>query len=350
MSHARRVSRRLGSTTAVASVLVAAAVLAPAHAQPNTIVSVKLSSTALGAQSTTSPVGAVGGVRSPVEAGSTLNLTINASDTGAGLVSAHASIGANNASVVLCPVPASAGGKLGSACPENVSEVPLSINVGEAGSRVLLVTVTDAEGHVGTLVDQTVEVLAPQAPGSNTLTIGISNGRVGPHGEPLAEEPPRNETLGYKELQSPAACPSPMLTMRLASRPLGHTRRHVTVLRAGRRYRFTGRLTCQHGRRRVSAPDGTAVRVLYKRHHCAHGQTGCRVRWRERTITVRKGRLRVRLRFSFRDTIIFRYRPGRGESVQVRIRVAVRHVRRSRSCSGYGQRHAGACRHAGRQR
>jgi hypothetical protein len=343
---------RLGSTTAAATVLVAAAVLASAHAQPSPTVSVKLSSASLGPQSTTSPTGAVGGVRSPVEAGSTLNLTISASDTGAGLVGAHASIGGSSASVSLCPAPASAGGRLGGACPESASEVALPINVGGPGSHVLLVTVTDAAGNVGTLVEQTIEVLAPAAPSSNTLTIGVSNGRIGPHGELLAEEPPRGESLGYKERRPAPVCPSPMLAMRLASRPLGHTRRHVPVLRAGRRYLFTGRLTCQRQhRRRFSAPEGTAVRVVYQRNRCMRRHQRCRVHRRERTIVVHKSRLRVRLRISHRGKIIFSYRPSHGESVQVRLRFAVRHVRDRGGCPGSRQRHARTCRRrSGRNR
>lgn len=43
---------------------------------------------------------------------------------------------------------------------------------------------------------------------------------------------------------------APQLTMRLAQRPL-RWRRGVPVLRAGRTYRFAGRLTC--------APEGTVV-------------------------------------------------------------------------------------------
>lgn len=348
MSHARRACKRLGSTTAAASLVVAAAVLASAHAQANPIVSVNLSSTSLGAPSSEAPIGAVGGVRSPVEAGSTLHLTIEASDTDAGLVSAHVSIGASSASVSLCPVPASAGGQPKGACPESVSEVPLSIDVGGAGSHLLVVTVTDAAGHVGTLVEQTIEVLAAPPSGSNTLTIGIANGRVGPNGELLPEEPGRQETLSYKEESQPPACPSPLLSMRMVARPLGRTRQHVPLLWRGHRYRFTGRLTCLHGRRRVSAPDGTTVGVLYKGHRCRRGRRGCTIRSRRLTITVRKGHLRVRLRMKLAGKIVFSYRPSHGESVQVTLRVAVRRWHRRGGCPR--QVHARMCTSPGRRR
>lgn len=350
MSHARRACRRLGNATAAASVLVAAAVLAPAHARSAPTVSVELSSASAGAQSASAATGAVGGVRSPMEAGETMNLKINASDASAGLVSARVSIGASSAFVSLCPAPASAGGEAVHGCPESVSEVPLSINVGGAGSHVLTVTVTDMAGRLSTLVEQTIEVQAPPPPAGNTLTIGVANGRVGPHGELLPEEPGQG-ILSYKEESPPPACPSPMLSMRLASRPLGRTRRHVPVLWWGRRYRFKGRLTCLDGRRRVSAPDGTSVRVLYQRHLCTRDHHRCVARSRKLTITVRKGRLKVRLRMVFRGAIVFRYRPSHGESVQVRLRVAVRHVRRRGGCPAPRTRHLGACpRHAGRSR
>jgi hypothetical protein len=344
MSHARRACRRLGNATAAASVLVAAAVLAPAHARSTPIVSVKLSSASAGAQSASAASGAVGGVRSPVDEGETMNLKINASDTGAGLVSAHVSIGGSSASVSLCPAPVSVGGQLIDGCPESVSEVPLSIDVGRAGSHSLAVTVTDAAGHLSTLVEQTIEVLAPPKQEGNTLTIGVSNGHVGPHGELLSEEPAGHESLGFKEAQPPPVCPSPMLAMRLAVRPLGHTRRHVPVLWAGRRYRFTGRLTCLHGRRRISAPDGTTVLALDQRHRCVRGHPKCKVRWRERTVTVHKGALKIRLRVSSRGTVIFRYRPSHGESVRVRLRVAVRHMRHRGGCPRPRQRDVGGCR------
>ncbi len=350
MSHARRACRRLGNATAAASVLVAAAVLAPAHARSTPTVSVKLSSASAGAQSATAASGAVGGVRSPVDEGETMNLKINASDAGAGLVSAHVSIGGSSASVSLCPVPASAGGEPIDGCPESVSEVPLSIDVGRAGSHPLAVTVTDAAGHLSTLVEQTIEVLAPPKQEGNTLTIGISNGSVGPHGELLSEEPSQG-ILSYKEESPPPICPSPMLAMRLAGRPLGRTHRRVPVLWEGRRYRFTGRLTCLDGRRRISAPNGTTVHVLYERHLCTRDHHRCVVRSRKLTITVRKGRLRVRLRMVHRGTIVFRYRPSHGESVRVRLRVAVRRMRHRGGCPGPRQRDVGGCRRrAGRSR
>jgi hypothetical protein len=303
MTQTRRMSRRLRSITAVAAVMVAAAVLVTSSAQAT--VTFRSSSIMLGARDS-APGGAVGGVQSPAEAGSTLSLTIDASATGSGLASAQASIDGSTTSVSLCSA---------SPCPEAVSNIPLSIDVGGAGSHVLLVTVTDTVGDTGTLLEEPIEVLDPVLPGSNTVTVGISAVHEGPpvespeesaHKHPLKEPPPR----------VPPVCPSPMLEMRLASTPLGYTRKGVPVLRRGRRYRFTGRLTCLHGRHRASAPDGTPVRVLYK--------VGRRTSMAARgPILVRRGDLSATFEFESARTIIFRYSQAGGEDVEVGISTAI---------------------------
>ncbi len=251
MTQTRRTSRRLRSITAVAAIMVAAAVLVTSSAQAT--MTFRSSSITLGVRDST-PSGAVGQVQSPAEAGSTLSLTIDASDTGSGLASAQASIDGKTASVSLCSA---------SPCPQAVSNIPLSIDVGTAGSNMLLVTVTDAVGNTGTLLEAPIEVLDPVALGSNTVTVGITAMHEGPPVEP-PEEPPHKHLPKEPPPRVLPVCPSPMLEMRLASKPLGYTRKGVPVLRRGRRYRFTGRLTCLHGHRRASAPDGTPVRVLYK--------------------------------------------------------------------------------------
>lgn len=218
--------------------------------------------------------------------------------------------------------------------------MPLSIDVGgEEGSYELLVSVTDAAGSTATLVERPIEVLAPVPPGSNTLTIGISAGRVGPpdgfppeEGSP--EEGARSEVLAASTGQLKlAVCPSPMLEMYLDSRPVGHTRQGVPVLRRGRRYRFSGRLNCLDGRRRIWAPDGTRVGVLYEHGGCAFGRRafGRRVctpgsRWH--TATIHQGRLSVRVLIVGGGAVVFGYRPSDGDSVQLSLPVAVVHGRR----------------------
>ena len=245
-------------------------------------------------------------MQSPAEAGSTLSLTIDASDTGSGLTSAQASIDGNTASVSLCSTPP---------CPQAVSNIPLSIDVGTAGSHMLLVTVTDAVGNTGTLLEAPIEVLDRVPLGSNTVTVGITATHEGPPVEP-PEEPAHKHPRKEPPPRVPPICPSPMLEMHLAYKPLGYTRRGVPVLRRDRRYRFTGRLTCLHGRHRVSAPEGTPVRVLYK--------VGRRISMAGHdTMLVRKGRLSTMLELKSARTIIFRYSQAGGEDVEVRISAAI---------------------------
>jgi hypothetical protein len=302
--------------------MVAAAVLVPPSAQAT--VTFRSSSITLGVQDST-PSGAVSGVRSPMEEGATLSLVIDASEAGAGLASAQASIGPNSASVSLCPVPASAGGKLSGECPESVSDVPLSIDVGGAGSHVLLVTVTDAAGNTGTLLETPIEVLAPVPPGSNTVTVGISARHGGPP-EPIETggkggkggNGGRSEVSGSS---SSTVCRSPLLAMRFASRPVRYVKikaQRIPVLRAGRRYRYRGQLTClpAGATRRVSAPDGTVVHVLY--------QVGRRTFTAGRsTMVAHRGRLSALLGFKSARTIVFRYGQAGGENLEVRIRTAI---------------------------
>ena len=318
---------RTGTIAAAAITAIAAAALATPCAWATAPAA--LSSTAPVAQNSSPLTGAVGGVRSPMETASTLNLMIDASDTSAGLASAQASIGGNTASLSLCPE--SLAGK----CPEAVSNVPLSIDVGGEGSHVLLVTVTDAAGNTTTLVDQTIEVQSPPPLGSNTVTIGIGSGGGPPEGGPpgggkggKGGNGGRGEVSGTS---SSTVCRSPLLAMRLVSRPLRYAKvkqGRIPVLRARRNYTYRGRLTCLLRGRRVSAPTGTVVHVLYKigRHPARRSDRG--------TMTVHKGNLRAILGYSYTTarTIVFRYGAIDGELVQVTIpiEIAPPHPRRGR--------------------
>ncbi len=328
---------REGNIAAAAITTIAAAVLAAPCAWATAPAT--LSSTAPVAQDSSPPTGAVGGVRSPMEAGSTLNLMIDASDTTTGLTSAQASIGGNTASVSLCPPPASAVGAVkasaGGECPESVSNVPLPIDVGGEGSHVLLVTVTDAAGDTTTLVDETIVVESPSPPGSNTVTIGIGNAGPPSSGPPEPTETGGKGRNGGRGEVSGASfstlCRSPLLAMRLVSRPLRYAKvkkRRIPVLRARRNYTYRGRLTCLLGGRRVSAPTGTVVHVFYKigRHPARRSDRG--------TMTVHKGNLRAILGYGYTSarTIVFSYGAIDGELVQVNIpiEIAPTHPRRGR--------------------
>jgi len=304
----------LRNTTAAAIAVIAAAVLTVPRAQAT--VPVKLASATLGVSDSAPAAGTVGGVRNPVEVGSTLSLTIDASDPSSGLVRAEAAIGGNTATVSLCPP--------GGECPESVSNVSLSIGVGGEGSHELRVSVTDAAGNTTTLVDRTIEVQSPAQSGPNTITIGI--GSQPPSSQPPGGQPPFSEPAGgvAGSTASGAAvtCRSPMLTMRLLSKPLRYTKvkkRLIPVLRARRNYTYRGRLTCLLGGRRVSAPTGTVVHVFYKVGRRPARRSG------RGTMTVHKGNLTAILGYSYTSarTIIFRYGPINGELVQVKIPIEI---------------------------
>jgi hypothetical protein len=320
-------------------------------------VGVEVSSVALGVLDGSPPVGAVEGVRSPVESGETIMLLLEASDTGLGLAGAEASIDGRRAAFArlgagACPEhPASDASvdlPLGvTGCPKSVSNVPLAVSWRgvPVGSHRLRVTVTDAAGNTTTLVDRTIEVRSPPPAGSNTVTIGICShtvfGGCAPGGGPPGGGPPgegsggggsgggQGGKGGVQGITSSAeVCRSPMLSMRLVSKPLRRVRAHrrrIPVLRAGRRYRYRGRLTClpAGAHRRVSAPTGTVVKVLYK-----IGRR--RVKAGRGTMVVHKGRLSALLGYRTSLTIIFSYRTSGGPILRVKIRtkIAHRHARR----------------------
>jgi hypothetical protein len=310
---------RLGNTTAAATALVAAAAfLLPAAARP---------SVALGALDTTSPRGSVGGVRSP--ASGILQLRIYASDEGSGLANAEAQLdGAAPAFVRLgsgaCPERPTPGSEPppGAECPESVSGAPLSLDTRSVadGSRRLRVHVTDGAGNTATLVDEEIVVRNAVTPGGTTATVSVGvtgPGIGGEEGEGLSPSPPGRGNR----------CKRPRLKMRLARRPLWHTRpHHVPVLRYGRRYPYKGRLTClAPSGKRVAAPKGTRVGVYYRVWHLSFKRSRGPVRYvRLREIKVgKKGRLRVGLRFKTGRTILFRYQGPDGELAKSKLRLAI---------------------------
>ena len=107
---------------------------------------------------------------------------------------------------------------------------------------------------------------------------------------------------------------SPRLTMALSTKPLRRVK-GVAVLRKGGRYRYSGRLTCVVGGRRVGAPDGSAVQIL--------NTIGKRTLVRNGVTTARKGAVSVILAYSSSRLIRFRHRASDGVTVQVNLRIRV---------------------------
>lgn len=282
--------------TAAATAMVAAAVFllrGPAHAAEG--------------PDTTAPTGAVAGVRSP--ASGTLELRLYATDTGAGLASAEASLDGD--SVSSAPL---AGASV-SAAP-----LPVDTRTVTDGPHQLVVEVTDAAGNTGKLLDQAITVTnATTAEGPTaTATIGVSGGGPGGGGEGEGSPPPGKGQGG---------CRRPKLKMHLARKPLWHTRpRHVPVLRYGRRYPYKGKLTCLAASgKRVPAAKGTRVVVYYRVWHRSFKRPHSPAKYYKlRKIKVRKkGRLKVSLGFRSGRTILFRYHGPSGELAKAKLRLAV---------------------------
>ena len=299
-------------------------------ADPNGTVGVEVSSIALGVRDESLPSGSVEGVRSPLEPGEALELSLNdVSDAGLGLANAEALIDGHEVAFVrlgsgACPErPASSATidlPLGDdGCPNNVSNVALRVPVGGVGTHSLQVRVTDAAGTTTTIEERTIEVQGPPQSGPNTVTIAVGN-----QGFSSSSSAAAGGVLGSFSSSTPGgtpvACHLPELSMKLTSKPLRWVKidkRRVPVLLARRRYVYRGTLTCLLKNHRVSAPTGIVLRTLYEIGRHTYYASG------RGTMTVHGGQLRAVLGYYSSRTIIFRYNPGNGEFAQVTIPVEV---------------------------
>ena len=109
-------------------------------------------------------------------------------------------------------------------------------------------------------------------------------------------------------------CRSPRLSVFLDQKPL-RVSRGVPVLRANKRYRFTGRLTCVINGRRRSAPKRTRIDVF--------NTVGKRTIEKPGVTIGSKGRLRLIVAYRSSRLITFRFINSDGQRAQVRIRVRV---------------------------
>ena len=244
------------------------------------------------------PTGSVAGWRSP--AAGKLDLSVWAKPDGTDLRSASARLGS-----VQHPAVPFADGSCEIECPAKVALPVETKSVGD-GLHQLVVTVEDVNGVVTTIDSRTVEVDNERPPTTNTVTINVSSGSLSP-----SPPPPGG---GIAPDRGPA-CAKPRLEMFLAQEPL-RTRRGVPVLKAGKRYRYQGRLTCRVDGRRRSAPRGTLVAF------------GIRVGGRlvhHRPLRVRKDR-RLLLKLALptgRRALVFSVRGSGGDTVTVRVPVRV---------------------------
>jgi hypothetical protein len=292
-------------------------------------VAVDLGSVALGVDDAAAPRAAVAGLRAP--ASGILGLTVTANDTGLGLAGATASLDGVVVATSDLGAPASCGDltpgdgvvdlALTGGCPAAVDAAPLPVDTTRVadGPHQLRVVVRDVAGNATTALDQTIAVRdTPPAPASSTVTLTLGSGDdAGTPGGAGGAGGAAGGVGGASGGGTPgatAACAVPKLSMMLAQKPL-RIARGRPVLAKGVRYRFTGRLTCQRGTRRVSAPRGTRIELLNIVKGRFFGKSGTTVRT--------GGAITIVLAYTSSRTIEFRYRSTDGHASRVRIAVTV---------------------------
>jgi hypothetical protein len=254
------------------------------------------------------PTGSVAGWRSPLA--DAMTLTIWANPDGVPLVSATATLGG-----VKFPAGAFTNRNCTGLCPaEATIKVDTFDDVNGTwivpdGPQQLVVTILDANGDTHPLrmpqepLFLVVDNTKPDY--RSTVTVSVGSGASTPN-----PSPPGGPVGG----EEGPVCRSPMLSMRLAERPL-RFRRGVPVLKRGRTYRYAGRLTCRINGARRGAPRGMEVQVRNRLRGWTLTKPSVHVR--------KQGEIVARLAYRSSRVIIFRVRGANGDVARVRIRVRV---------------------------
>ncbi len=256
------------------------------------------------------PAASVGGLRNP--AGGVLELTVSAvSDVE--LVSATVAVDGKH--VDTRPFPAGAC-RTGSAvaCPavatltvvtrEELPDGTFRTLIAD-GLRTVRVSVLDVSGAEFVQTSQITVDNAP-IPNNPVVVVSVGSGNLSPSPPPPGgtDPPPAGAPT----------CKSPRLSMFLDERPLRY-RRGVPVLKAGRKYRFEGRLTCMYNGRPRPAKRGTLVQV----RNVVRGFTI----FKPALEVGRNGRLVANLRFNSSRVLVFRVMGSGGNIIRVRIPLRV---------------------------
>jgi hypothetical protein len=179
--------------------------------------------------------------------------------------------------------------------------------VEDSPHQVLTVKVVDWAGNES-ITQLPTEVLNKIDLGTHTQTLSI--GTSG-----LQENPsPNNGNSGGVGGATSSSCRSPRLSFSLDQKPM-RVSKGVPVLQYGKRYRFTGRLTCVVNGKRRSAPKRTRVDIFNKIGKKTYDKRG--------TTVGASGRLRIILSYKSSRTIIFRHTNANGQRSQVSIKVKV---------------------------
>jgi hypothetical protein len=271
---------------------------------------VSVDAIALDVDDTTAPRGAVGGLRSPVRGA--LTLEVDATDDGAGLAVARAIVDGRlwaEAALDLGCADLDPGTPVRdvplTGCAPRVSRVPLHLDLTAlpVGPHRLQVRIVDAAANEADAYDGTLAVAGPDPVLTPTVRLAVGDPRAGnrtPSGEVQAS-------------RTTPQCAFPRLSMMLDQRPVRISRGRP-VLRASRRYRFRGRLTCRVAGTRRGALHGTPVELLNRIGRRVWAVTGA--------TTASGGRITMILAYRSSRTLIFRHRASTGTS-QVRIPIVV---------------------------
>jgi hypothetical protein len=246
--------------------------------------------------------GAVGGFNSP--AAGTMPLYANGRSTAARLDNATVTVdGVLVKSDAFCDDP--------QADCYTKAELPWDTTLFSDGIHHITVTVTDVAGESGKVFDSDFEIWNHRPPAwSPTATLNIGS-------DPTAEPQPApgaGGSGGGVAGASANSCTSPKLSMELAQKPLRISKR-TPVLLKGKRYRFTGRLTCLINGKRHSATKGARIDV----RNIVRGKTV-----RKSGTTVRaSGKITLLLSYPSARTIEFRFTNADGKTTKVRIKILI---------------------------
>jgi hypothetical protein len=291
---------------------------------------VEAGAVALRVSDTEAPRGAVGGVTSP--AAGTLNLSLFANDAGLGLASAQATLDGTLAAVAdlggaacaeLSAQDATIDLAAGSSCPASIADVALAVDTTRVadGPHVLRVIVRDATGNSTTVAEETITVANTVVPTSNQALLALGTGALpgggdggGGGGGGTPGGGGGGGTGGGPSATPGPECRVPDLEMFLRGKPVRRVR-GVPLLRRNVAYRYSGKLTCRVGRKRVPAATGTIVEILFKIGRRYIGTNG---------VTTRRGGIvSVLLALPSSRTVRFRHRSVDGSAARVDIRVSI---------------------------
>jgi hypothetical protein len=212
-----------------------------------------------------------------------------------------------------------------------VVDLPLGVNCSHAdainlrtdtakipnGPHTLVVKVSDWAGNVTTRsFPLTVNNNPDLGVSSQTLNIGTS----GVNNQAANNNAANNGNGGVAGASS-QNCNTPRLSVVLSDKPV-KVSRGVPILRANKRYKFSGRLTCVINGKRKSAPKRARIDLLNKVGKKTSDKSG--------TTVADKGNFSIILAYSSSRTLIFRFTNTDNKRSQVSIKIKVEKAKKKK--------------------